>query len=226
MKFKGFHKVSLIDYPGKICAIGFTGGCNFRCHYCHNPELVIGYNKLPDIKEEEILSFIKKRKGLIDGLCISGGEPTMHKELPEFMEKIKKLGALVKLDTNGTNSSMIREIIEKGLVDYIAMDIKGPISRYREIVGVKVDTSEIEESVKIIMKMASDYEFRTTVFPEFFTQKDAKEIAEWLKGAKRYVIQKPQTEKTLDGKFKPSKLYSDEELRNFCKILPNCIAIG
>jgi pyruvate formate lyase activating enzyme len=223
MNFKGFHKVSLIDYPGKICAMVFTGGCNFRCHYCHNPELVIGYEKLPDISEEEIISSIIKRKGLLDGLCISGGEPTICQGLLQFMEKIKKLGFLVKLDTNGTNPAVLKESIEKKLVDYIAMDIKGTSVRYPEIVGAMVDISKTEESVQILLQNKIDYEFRTTVFPEFISEKDAIEIGKWTKGAKRYVLQQPSTEKTLNKAFKPKKLYSDSELLYLSKFLSNPI---
>ncbi len=227
MNFKGFQKVSLIDYPGKICAIVFTGGCNFRCHYCHNPELVINYDKLPDIPEEEILNFMHRRKGLLDGLEITGGEPTILPDLPQFMERVKKMGFLVKLDTNGTNPALLAHLTENGLVDYIAMDIKATPHRYKEVVGVKVDTSKIKESVRIIMQSAADgkidYEFRTTVFPEFFGEEDAKEVGKWVKGANRYVLQKPRTEKTLNGKFKPKKLYTDSELINLAQFLPNCI---
>lgn len=236
MKFKGLHKISLIDYPGKICAIVFTGGCNFRCHYCHNPELVIGYENLPDIAEEEVVSFMQKRKGMLDGLCISGGEPTIYEDLPKFMSQIKDLGFLVKLDTNGTNPNMLKYVIEKGLVDYIAMDIKGTYTRYHEIVGGIFAKDErmvaqlsqkllpnIKKSVQILLQNKVDYEFRTTVFPKFFTKEDAQEIGEWVNGAKRYVLQKPHTEKTLDGKFKPKKLYSETKLLNLAKFLPNCI---
>ena len=229
MNFKGFQKVSLIDYPGKICAIVFTGGCNFRCHYCHNPELVVHYEKLPDIPMEEVLSFMQKRKGLLDGLEITGGEPTILPDLPQFMEMIKKMGFLVKLDTNGTNPKMLEEITENKLVDYIAMDIKATPNRYREVVGVKVLLSKIKESVRIIMQSRKmrdgkiDYEFRTTVFPEFFGEEDAREIGKWVKEAQRYVLQKPRTEKTLDAVFNPKNLYTDSELINLAKFLPNCV---
>ncbi len=227
MNFKGFQKISLIDYPGKICAIVFTGGCNFRCHYCHNPELVIDFDNLPDIPEEEILSFMQKRKGLLDGLEITGGEPTILPDLPNFMERVKKLGFLVKLDTNGTNPEVITYVIENSLVDYIAMDIKTTLKRYKEVIRVKIDTSKIKDSVRIIMQAASDgkidYEFRTTIFPEFFGEDDAKEIGKWLKGASRYILQKPRMEKVLNKKFKPMKFYTDSELINLAQLLPNCI---
>ncbi|MBI4722415.1 MAG: anaerobic ribonucleoside-triphosphate reductase activating protein [Candidatus Stahlbacteria bacterium] len=228
MKFKGLHKVSLIDYPGKICAIVFTGGCNFRCQYCHNPELVIGDDKLPDIPEAEILSFMQKRctsrSKLLDGLCISGGEPTIWEELPKFMKTIKGIGLLVKLDTNGTNPDMIREVIGNGSVDYIAMDIKGTPERYPQIVGQGFSLTKIQTSIELLLQNKIDYEFRTTVFPEFFTEEEAKQISKWVKGAKRYVLQKPHIEKTLNGKFHQKiRLYGEQELINLAKLLPNCI---
>lgn len=223
MKFKGFHKLSVIDYPEKLCALGFTGGCNFRCHYCHNPELVIDYKNLPDIDEDEIIKFMKKRKGILDGFCITGGEPTIHKDLPKFMKKIKNCGFLVKLDTNGTNPEMLIHIIKEGLIDYVAMDIKGAPGRYPEIVGENSDLSKINESVKVIMQSKIDYEFRTTVFPKFFGEEDAKKIGEWIVGAKHYVLQQPRVVKTLDKNFKKAKLYTNNELKEFTKFLPNCI---
>lgn len=218
MKFKGLQGLSLIDYPNKLCATLFTGGCNFRCPYCHNPELVIGYEKLPDIIQDEILKFLKERKGFLDGITICGGEPTIHSYLPDFVKLVKKEGFLVKLDTNGTNPDMLKKIE----VDYIAMDIKGSLKRYNEVSGVKVDTDFIKKSVDLIMESSIDYEFRTTVFPGFFNKEDAVQIAKWVKGAKRYVLQKPTVVKTLDGNIKNAKLYSDAELRELADILPNC----
>lgn len=178
---------------------------------------------------EKVLSFMQKRKGLLDGLEITGGEPTILPDLPQFMEMIKKMGFLVKLDTNGTNPKMLEEITENKLVDYIAMDIKATPNRYREVVGVKVLLSKIKESVRIIMQSRKmrdgkiDYEFRTTVFPEFFGEEDAREIGKWVKEAQRYVLQKPRTEKTLDAVFNPKNLYTDSELINLAKFLPNCV---
>ncbi|MDI6840492.1 MAG: anaerobic ribonucleoside-triphosphate reductase activating protein [bacterium] len=223
MKFKGLQKLSVIEYPGKLCAIVFTGGCNFRCHYCHNPELVVGYEKLPDIDEENIITFMQKRKRFLDGLCITGGEPTLHQELLQFIEKIKKLDFLVKLDTNGTNPELISHVIENRFVDYIAMDIKGTPERYKEIADVNIDISKIKASVQLIMHSNIDYEFRTTVFPEFFGKEDAKQIGEWVKGAKRYVLQQPRVVKMLNGTLKDAKLYSDLELSQFTQFLPNCV---
>jgi pyruvate formate lyase activating enzyme len=222
MNFKGLHKVSLIDYPGKICAIAFTGGCNFRCHYCHNPELVLGHKDLPDIKGEEILSFLKRRKGLLDALEITGGEPTIWEKLPAFMKQVKELGFLVKLDTNGMNPDMLSEVVGSKLVDYVAMDIKATLERYEEVVGVELDVSKIKRSVEILLEGEVEYEFRTTTFPEFFAEEDARQIGDWVKGAERYALQMPRTEKTLNGNFRPQKLYTKEELQGLSQFLPNC----
>ena len=239
MIFKGIQKVSLIDYPHKICAVVFTGGCNFSCHYCHNPELVKDYKELPDITDFQIITFLESRKGFIDALCISGGEPTLHKELPDFIAQVKKVCSeqlildgiersrttefLVKLDTNGTNPEMLKELFEKKLVDYIAMDIKTTPAKYSKVTDVEVDISKISESIKIIMQSGIDYEFRTTVYPDILSQEDAKEIAEWVKDARFYVLQKPRPDKTLDPAFKQTKLYSDSELLAITRLLPNCI---
>jgi pyruvate formate lyase activating enzyme len=220
MKFKALEKLSVIDYPGKLCAIVFTGGCNFRCSYCHNPELVIGHEKLPDIDESEILDFMERRKGFLDGISITGGEPTIHKELPEFVSRVKEAGFLVKLDTNGTNPDLLLKTINN--LDYVAMDIKATPERYKEVTGVNANLSSIEKSIKIIMSSDVDYEFRTTVFPEFFNKEDAKQIGKWLKNAKRYLLQRPRVIKTLDGNIKNAKLYDDSELRKFVPLLPNC----
>jgi len=198
----------------------FTGGCNFRCPYCHNPELVIGHEKLPDIDESEIINFMEKRRDFLDGISVTGGEPTIHKELPEFISRVREAGFLVKLDTNGTNPDMLKNIINN--LDFVAMDIKATPERYKEVTSVNANLSSIEESIEIIMNSDVDYEFRTTVFPEFFNKDDAKQIGEWLKNAKGYVLQKPRVIKTLNGNIKNAKLYNDSELEEFVPLLPNC----
>ena len=223
MVFKGLQKVSLIDYPHKICAVVFTGSCNFRCCYCHNPELVLDYAKLPDIPDSRVIVYLETRKGLLDALCIGGGEPTLHKELPDFMAQVKRMDFLIKLDTNGTNPGMIKEVIEKKLVDYIAMDIKTTPAKYPNITGVETDVSKIYASIEIILHSGIDYELRTTAFPDSLTPDDAKEIAKLVKGAKFYILQRPRTDKTLDKSFKKVKLYSDSELITLAHFFPNCI---
>jgi len=216
---KGFQKLSLIEYPGKLSAIVFVGKCDFRCHFCYNIDLVKNYKKLPDIPEKKILRFLKTRKGLLDAVAITGGEPTLHKGLPEFMKKIKDLGFLVMLETNGSNPKMIKELIDKELIDYIAMDIKTTLKKYDEVAGVKVDKKKIQESIDIIRNSGIDYEFRTTVVPKYFKKKDALAIGKWLKGSKRYYLQQFRKGKTLDkalGKVEP---YPSEKLKEFAKIM-------
>jgi len=207
----GFQKFSLIDYPGKICAIVFTQGCNFRCPYCHNPELVDPNLFLPPISEEEIFAFLEKRKGKLDAVEITGGEPTLHQDLIEFIRKIKGMGFLVKLDSNGTNPDVIREAIKNKLVDYLAMDIKAPLEKYKEITGVDVDTDKIKYNIKLIMNSGVDYEFRTTIVKSLLSKDDIVKIGELIKGAKLYILQKFTPSKTLNSLFVNEKTYSDEE---------------
>lgn len=219
IKIKGLQKTSLIDYPDKICCVVFLPRCNFRCPFCYNIDLISNYEKLPDIKEEEFFEFLKSKKQWLDGVCVTGGEPTLHKELPDFLAKIKKLGFLVKLDTNGTNPGMVKDLIEKKLVDFIAMDIKAPLERYQEVVKVDVDKEKIKESVELIKNSDIDYEFRTTVVPDLYDEKDALAIAHWLKGAKKYCIQQFRSERTLDPAIKNQKPYKEEELQRFLELV-------
>jgi pyruvate formate lyase activating enzyme len=216
---KGFQKLSLIEYPEKISAIVFLGNCNFKCHFCYNIDLVRNYDKLPDIPEKEILDFLSTRKGFLDGLAITGGEPTLHKELPSFIKKVKDLGFLVLLETNGSNPEMLKELIDKKLVDYIAMDIKAPLEKYDEVAGVKVNKKDIQESIDIIRKSGIDYEFRTTVIPKHFKEDDAKAIGKWLKGSERYVLQQFRPEKTLDEDYRKMESYSPEKLKELFELM-------
>ena len=200
MLIGGFQKESLIDYPGKICAIIFTVGCNFRCSYCHNSELVIP-EKIKNIglySEEQIFNYLKKRIGIIDALEITGGEPTLQKDLDTFMKKVKSLGLLIKLDTNGTNPEVIKRLINEKLVDYIAMDVKAPLKRYDEITRVSVDIKKIEESIRIIINSDLDYEFRTTAIP-YLKEEDFIEIGKLIQGAKNYYIQQFSNKDTLEN---------------------------
>lgn len=210
----GLQRVSIIDFPKRICAVVFTGGCNFRCPYCHNPELVVGWEKLPTISEDEVLTFLENRRKLLDGICITGGEPTIHNRLPGFIRKLKSKKFQVKLDTNGTNPSMIEELINEGLLDYIAMDIKATPEKYDIASGVSVNLQDIEKSVSLIMKGKIDYEFRTTVFPDFLSTEDGKIIGEWVKSARRFVLQRPRKLKMLLDVFKDRPIYAERELNN------------
>ncbi len=217
MLIRGIQKTSLIDFPGKIATTLFLDSCNFRCPYCYNIDLVLGTNKLENHTEEEILEFLKSRKKFIDGVCLTGGEPCLHPDLKEFIAKIKNLGLLVKLDTNGTNPEVLKELIEEKLIDYIAMDIKAPLEKYEKVVKRKVDLEKIQESVNIIRNSGIDYEFRTTVVPGLFNREDALAIGKWLKGSRRYFLQQFRSEKTLDEKFKGKEPYSIEQLKELAE---------
>lgn len=184
--------MTLIDYPGKIATTVFTAGCNFRCPFCHNPELVTLSAEDIDIykgKDEEFFRFLEKRKGLLDGVCITGGEPTVQPDIIPFIRKIKDMGFLVKLDSNGMRPEILGQILHAGLIDYVAMDIKNRLDRYAETVGVDMDVEKIGESVRLIMDSGVDYEFRTTVVPGIHVKEDFDGIAALIKGAKRYYLQ-------------------------------------
>ena len=182
MVVKGFQRVSLIDYPGKIAAVVFTSGCNFRCPYCHNRDLVLNPNSLETVPEEEIFEYLKKRKGLIEGVCITGGEPTLQEDLFDFVGKIKRLRLLVKLDTNGSNPSALEHLIAKDLIDYVALDVKAPLDeRYVQSVGIKrFDPVLILSSVKALVRSKIDYELRTTIVPPLHKKKDLVDMAAHL----------------------------------------------
>ncbi len=219
MKIGGFQKFSLIDYPQKLSAIIFTSSCCFRCFFCYNPELVLPeqIKKQAKISEKEILDFLEQRKGLLQGIVITGGEPLMHKDIDLFLKKIKKLGYSIKLDTNGFNPELLQELIDKNLIDYIAMDIKGPKEKYEQITGVKINIKKIEKSIEIIKNSGIDYEFRTTLIPGFLNKEDILSIARWIKGAKKYYLQNFKPGKTISG-FK-AKPFSDKELIDLLKVI-------
>jgi len=210
MLIGGLHKFSLIDYPEKIAAVVFTYGCNFRCPYCHNPELL--YPKKDGlIPELQIFDFLKTRTNKLDAVVISGGEPCLQQDLIEFMRKIKDMGFLVKLDTNGSFPQKIQEIIELGIVDYLAMDVKGPVNKYRHITNSNVNTNNILQSIDIIINSSIDHEFRTTVVKSQLAREDIFQISSLIKGSKRYYLQKFIPSKTLDQSFSTQKSYTEEE---------------
>ena len=190
MRIVGLMKTTLLDYPGKVASTVFTGGCNFRCPYCHNGDLVLKHNEMETYTHEEIFDHLNKRKSTLGGVAITGGEPTLQKDLPEFIAEIKAMGLNVKLDTNGTNPAVLAELLDKGLVDYVAMDIKHSKARYNEVACMKnFDISPIEESVEFLKNSDIDYEFRTTVVRELHNIDDFKDIGEWISGAKAYYLQ-------------------------------------
>lgn len=207
----GLHKLSLIDYPGKLSAVIFTRGCNFRCPYCHNPELIEG-NNVNIIEKEEVISFLNERRGKLDGVVLTGGEPTLQSDITDFLEKVKELGFVIKIDTNGSNPEKLRELIDKKLVDYIAMDIKAPLDNYKKVTILEVDTKKILESIQVIMNSNLDYEFRTTVVKSLLSKDDVLEIGEIIKSAKLFVLQEFRRTKTLDPDFVKEASYTREEL--------------
>ena len=189
MDFAGMQNLTLLDFPGKVACILFVSGCNFRCPFCHNASLVCcsGENTFP---EADVLAFLKKRQGLLDGVVISGGEPTIYPALLPFLQKVRQLGYAIKLDTNGTNPGLLKQIVEEGLVDYVAMDIKNSPALYSATCGIpKPDIASIEESRAFLMSGATDYEFRTTVVDGLHTKESIGELACWIAGAKRYYLQ-------------------------------------
>jgi len=220
LPIKGWQKTSLIDYPPYTSSVIFLGGCNFRCSFCHNPDLVIDHHKVKDIKPEKIIEHLKTKKKWIDGVCITGGEPTLYYDLYEFIYKLKKEGFLIKLDTNGTNPDYLKYLIDNKLVDYIAMDIKAPLEKYDYVVETKTDKESIKKSVEIIKNSGIDYEFRTTAVPDLLNKDDFLKIGKWLKGSKRYCIQQfRNSRKLIDKGLEKSEPYSSEELQEFANKL-------
>lgn len=180
----------MVDYDTKIACTVFTGGCNFRCPFCHNGSLVIGNLKAQEIDINKVFDYIEKRKGLVDAVCVTGGEPTLQSDLIDFYRKVKDMGFFTKLDTNGLKPDVLKSILDENLLDYVAMDIKNSKQKYPMTTGIKdVDISKINESVEILKASNIDFEFRTTLIKEFHTMEDMEAISEWVKGAPRYFMQ-------------------------------------
>ena len=218
MKIYGLQKTTLVDYPGHVATTLFTGSCNFRCPYCHNGDLVIGLEDIEPYAMEDIFSHLQKRKGVLDGVVISGGEPTLQTDLPDFIRQIKELGYLVKLDTNGTNPAMLRSLVEEGLVDYVAMDIKHSRAKYASISHAADDSLEsIAASVDYLKEGHVDYEFRTTLCKELHKETDMTAIGLWLMGAKAYYLQPyKESEQVIQPGFHP---HDAATLESFVHIL-------
>ncbi|MCF7886170.1 MAG: anaerobic ribonucleoside-triphosphate reductase activating protein [Candidatus Marinimicrobia bacterium] len=205
MRIGGFQKFSMSDFPDKISAILFTTGCNFRCPYCHNPELVLPEKYRSDINIGEIFSFLEDRIGKLDGVVITGGEPTLHDDLPDLIENIKEMNYAVKLDTNGTNPEMIYELLQKELVDYIAMDYKAPLEKYSQVCGINNDYNhyleKIQETLILLITSNIDYEIRTTVAPQILDKNDIQQIREEIGQVKKHYLQNLESGNTLDPQF-------------------------
>lgn len=224
MKICGLNKTTLLDYPGKVAATVFLGGCNFRCPFCQNGSLVLAPQKEPEIPPEKLWDFLKKRRGILDGVCVTGGEPTLADQLPEFLERIKALGYLVKLDTNGSRPEVIEELLKNGFLDYVAMDIKTSKEQYKRVTGREwLDMEKICQSVQMIMDRAPDYEFRTTVVRELHKREDFESMGGWLKGAKVCYL---QAYRDSEGVIRPGfSSYSREEMEEFADILRRTISL-
>lgn len=217
MKFHGFQKMTVLDYPGHIACTAFTGGCNLRCPFCHNALLVTELDSSATIPEEEILAFLKKRQGLLDGIAITGGEPLLQPDMPAFIQKVKDLGFLVKLDTNGCYPEVLKQLVEDKLVDYVAVDIKNSIAKYPETVGVPdFDITPVLETVSYLKTDPVEYEFRTTIVKEFHTEEDIRSIADWIAGNEPYFLQSF----TDSGHLIGSNLHEvgKAQLEQFCQI--------
>ncbi|MBN1445225.1 MAG: anaerobic ribonucleoside-triphosphate reductase activating protein [Candidatus Omnitrophica bacterium] len=219
MKIGGLQKTSLIDFPGRISCIIFVQGCNLRCPFCHNPELVLPEKFMPPMDTAEIISFLERRKKYLEGAVITGGEPCFDRDFPAFAKKVKEMGYLVKLDTNGTFPAVIKKAIEEKIVDYIAMDIKGPPAKYGAIAGVKVNIRDVEASIALIKNSGLKYEFRTTVVKDLLAPSDFEDIGGLIKGAGLYCLQKFVPSKAVSPKGLSYKTYSDEEFEDIKKIM-------
>lgn len=219
MNIGGLQKISLIDYPEAICAVIFSQGCNFRCPYCHNPELVNPLLYQTPLDENEVLQFLGNRRGKLDAITITGGEPTIQDNLIEFAGKIKKMGFAVKIDTNGSKPQILKALLERKMLDFIAMDIKAPLKKYKEVAGVTVDCESIIESMEIILKSGLKHEFRTTIVKSQLSENDILSIARMMPQSGNYVLQRFVPAKTLDQNFLCEESYSWEEMESIKKRL-------
>ncbi|MGD8719028.1 MAG: anaerobic ribonucleoside-triphosphate reductase activating protein [Candidatus Zixiibacteriota bacterium] len=220
----GFQRFSLIDYPGKSSAVVFTRGCNFRCRYCHNPELVIPEEYAPEIPLSEIFGFLERRRNRLDAVCVTGGEPTEHADLAEVLAGIKDMGFSVKLDTNGGRPEALEAVVRGGLVDYLAMDIKAPLDDYARVTGRPASPEIIKRSIDLIMNSGVEYEFRTTVAAPLIRADDLIKIGRTIEGAERYYIQNFVPSKSIDAASAGERPYPAEVLRELAGEMENYVA--
>ena len=222
----GVQKTSLVDFPQKVAAVVFTQGCNFRCGYCHNPSLIVPSphcGEGVEVRGKNFLSFLKTRIGKLDGVVISGGEPTLQSGLYDFIKEIKQMGFAVKLDTNGTNPDEIEKLLNDNLLDYIAMDIKAPIEKYENIVCRNIKQENILRSIYLIINCKINYEFRTTVIKSQLSPNDFEKIGQMINGAKRYYMQKFVPSEILDHNLINEQTYTDNEFKTICENLKKYI---
>jgi len=221
MTIGGIQRLTLIDYPGRLAATIFLCGCNFKCPWCYASELVLPekIKRQPKISQKELFKFLKERKELIEGVVLCGGEPTTSKGLVSLIKEIKKMGFLVKLDTNGADPKTLKKLIDEKLIDYVAMDLKAPKEKYQKVTGTKIDVKKIQQSIDILKEGRVDYEFRSTIVPTFHKKEDVIEMAKWIRDAKRYYLQNFRPEKTIDKKFEKIKPYPLEFLLEIQKAI-------
>ncbi len=229
LDIKGLMPTSLIEYPGKIAAVVFLNGCNFRCPFCQNASLALGTEQAPSIPREQVLNFLKSRKKWLDGVAITGGEPTLAgSELIDFIKEVKALGFAVELETNGSSPELLHELMKNRLVDYYAMDYKAPLDDYDRVTGTKVDKDKIKESAKMLIREQEsacfDYEFRATVVPRLFDERTALRVAQELKGARRFFLQQFQARDCLDASFNKLAAFPPKRLQEFAQIMKPFIA--
>lgn len=229
MHISGYEKFTLLDYPGKMASVVFTPGCVFRCPFCHNPELIEPHDEeskklFLENREEEFFAFLERRKGKLDGVCVTGGEPTLQRDLQMFIDRIKDMGFLVKLDTNGLFPHIVEKILASGKVDYWAIDIKHTKEKYRLAVGKDINIDSVKKSVELVMAIAKEYEFRTTVVPGIHTEEDFKEIGRWICGANAYYIQEFRKGKMLDPSLADRARSSHIDLDKVKKIMEKYVS--
>jgi pyruvate formate lyase activating enzyme len=220
MEIKGFLETSFVDWPGKVCAVLFLAGCNFRCPYCHNHELVLNPHRHPSISMDSIMDRLNSFKGWIDGVCISGGEPTVNDNLLDLMRRVRNSGFLVKLDTNGTRPDLLHELIEEGLLDYVAMDVKAPpfFEAYSIVTGVSAPIRAVQESIRLLKENKVPYEFRTTVIPAFHGEPEIAAMADYLAGCSLWRLQTYNPENAMNEELRGLSGYSPEEMQRLAHI--------
>ncbi len=222
MKLGGLQKLTLVDYPGKVAATVFTLGCNFRCQFCHNSGLFIWTKEdTQTITEKELFNFLEARQGLLDGVCITGGEPTLQPDLSRFIGKIREKGFAIKLDTNGSNPEVLESLIKEGLVDYVAMDIKAAPEKYGEVTNTQINIEKIKRSVDLVKKLP-DYEFRTTVANRLQSKEDLLRIIQWLSGSKKYFFQQYRPPgQPINPYARPLAQFPEEDLAEVLALAQN-----
>lgn len=217
MKIYGFQKTTLLDYPGHVAATVFVGGCNFRCPFCHNGPLVLEPTVQPGIPEEEVLSYLQKRQGILEGICVTGGEPTLQQDLAVFIRRVKELGYLVKLDTNGSRPQVLEQLLQEGLPDYVAMDIKASPNRYATAAGLReLDFDKIRQSICLLMESDIPYEFRTTVVKGIHTLEEFEEIGRLLQGCRAYYLQRFRESESMVGQG--CQAFSAQEMEKMAEL--------